>query len=1338
MKNAGILFIISLWYIQVYANIYTPHFKNITIENGLSNSTVRCITKDADGFIWFGTYDGLCKYDGLNIKIFRKIENNNESLNHNHISSLFSDSKHQLFVGTRKGLNQYIPKYETFKPIEFKEFDTDSIRNSSLEITCIVEDDKQNMYVSTLGEGLLVRKSSENDFHQVKLIGNEHNLFIHAITFFSPNIMYLGIDGLGLVKYETDSGTVTLINNSISQFQCMFYLNGMLFIGNNNGLFTYNENTNTISEFLNIPELKSTIQFVKEDVNKVLWIGTENKGIILYDTKNKAIQHIPAGYNDSHLSSEGVYCMYIDNSRLVWIGTMRGGVEEWNPNQKPFFSRKNLKSKTPASNFITSFVEIEPGIFWLGSDGGGIQQYNFKNDDFEENTILYKLNKLADNAVIALAKDKYNNVWIATYGKGLIKFNLITKKIERYSKDNSTLNSDYIWSLYFDKQDNLWIGCVSDAGLYRFNFEENKINPIYLGRDNILTIAESANNQLILGSFNGVIVYEPKIQKSITYSTEVPVRSVCEDKTGNIWIGTEGNGIMNLNLQTGELKNAAQKLDFLKKSTVMAILEDEQKNLWFSTTNGLYRYNYKTGILTNYDKKDGLQSEQFNYSAALKTKENMLFFGGINGFTFFDPLKITVEAEKYPLHIVDFNIHNKSVFSDIKTNAKIIEMLSDKNITIKHNDAYIRIDFTAISFDNPEKIQYACMLEGLDKNWNNTGSNRSINYSGLNPGDYIFKVKYEKQPEQWNDNPLELRIKVLPPFYQTWWAYMVYALIIAGILVMAMRIQRRENKLKHDLLLADLKEEHGRQVQHMREQFFINISHELRTPLTLIIPPLKDSLFSEPYSPLSQNELKSIYNNSNRLLLLINKLLLFRKNEMGKSQLQVIQTDIVDFAFKIYENFKQIARKRNIIYIFKAPDKPVLFWFDKDKMEIIMYNLLSNAFKYTSEYGKIEIEIYQTNGNILTIHVRDNGSGIAAKDLEHIFNRFYTSDKFSGIGIGLSLVKNYVELLHGQLHIKSELNEGSDFYMDFELNIEYAPNEISDGNADIILPSKDMVELVEIDTQLFLNQHKDENTEQKDSNQLKVIIVEDNQEILNYIKKIVLEAGMFDIYEATNGKAALKMATKIFPDMIISDIHMPEMNGLELCRVIKENIETNHIYFILITADIFESTENKGLKWGADEFITKPFDKTKLLNKISTISNYQQKIRKYFENKVIIGKQITEPTSVNTDFIDKCISLVRNNYNSDNFNLQAMAQQTNMSQSALYKKIKLCTGKSINEFIRTVKLSIASELIMEGKLTITEIASEIGMYDPKYFRECFKKQFGVSPSNYRKHKISNT
>jgi ligand-binding sensor domain-containing protein len=514
MKQITFLFVFLFVVFQAKSNIYTPNFKNINLEHGLSNSTVRSITKDADGFMWFGTYDGLCRYDGIKMKTFRKISNDSSSIHHNHISYLFCDSKKQLYVGTRKGLNIYIPKTETFKPVQYREFNTKILRNSASEINIIVEDNRKNLFVGTLGSGLLKFNNKTKEFDQIEIVTNKNKLPVQAIALAPNDELYLGIGNKGIARYNTITNKVFFVNSDLKQFHCIQYLDGVLYIGTAIGLYTLNLTTNKLSLIENIPQLKSTIQFLKLDENKVLWIGTETNGIVLYDTKSKSIQLVSSGYDKSQLSSVGVYCLYKDNTNTSWIGTMRGGVEMWNPRQNQLFSRKKIQNTTPAANMITSFLEISANVLWLGTDGGGMQQYNVQKDKFEENATFNLINKLAGNAVISLVKDRFENVWLATYGNGLVCYNLKTGKTLKFTDKNSVLKRNFIWSLYIDPKENLWIGCISDGGLYKFNYSTKLIETSDIEVDNVLSIARTNSEKLIIGGRKGVMIYESNTKKS--------------------------------------------------------------------------------------------------------------------------------------------------------------------------------------------------------------------------------------------------------------------------------------------------------------------------------------------------------------------------------------------------------------------------------------------------------------------------------------------------------------------------------------------------------------------------------------------------------------------------------------------------------------------------------------------------------------------------------------------------------------------------------------------------------------------------------------------------------
>ncbi len=967
----------------------------------------------------------------------------------------------------------------------------------------------------------------------------------------------------------------------------------------------------------------------------------------------------------------------------------------------------------------------------MSSDGGGIHQYNLATQSFEENPSLEKINALAGDAVISLIKDDFNNIWIGSYGNGLIRYNLSSRSLKRYTKEDSNLSSNFVWSLYVDQSGQLWIGTITYGGFASFNYNKDQIEKINIQTDNVLVIKELSDNKIALGCYNGIIIYEPDVKKSIFFSTNYAVRSIIETDEQKLLIGSETDGLKYVDLVKGDIIPVSNPLESLNENIITAIIADVNKNLWISTSNGLFRYMEHSKELDIYNTKDGIQGMEFNFSSVLQTLSGKLLFGGTNGFTFFDPLKIVPDTTRYPLLITDFSIHNQSVFSGPEQKSELLDMLKNKNIVLKYNQGNFSFDFIAISFNNPSIIKYAYMLEGIENSWNYTSSNRSAYYSRLAPGKYTFKIKYATQLNLWNNTPLEIKIRVLPPFYMTWWAYSAYFIIITLIILIIIRIQRRENKLKQDLTLADIKEEHTKELQTMREQFFINISHELRTPLTLIISPLKDFINSHPFNPPNLTELQNIYSNANRLLSLINRLLLFRKTEMGKNTLRVSMLDIVWFSRKIFDSFNHLAQKKDIDYSFSSTNESVNFLFDPEKMEIILYNLLSNAFKYTPEGGAIILQLEYKPDDQIRIKVSDSGCGIEENEFDKIIQRFYSSNKLAGIGIGLSLVKNYTELMGGTLHIESKVGIGSSFSMLFNLRAMYKDSEIEPEAKKLYTPSQTMIENIE---NIYLSTKEQIKSSSIDNNGkiAKILIVEDNKEISDYIKKCLSVTQKYEILEAEDGISALNIARSELPEIIISDIHMPNMNGLELCESIKNNIETNHIYFILITADVLESTENKGLSMGADEFITKPFDSIKLLNKVNTIQKYYQKTREHFETQIQSYSPATREHSINNDFINMCITNVRSKYNSENFNPITLAQMMNMSHSSLYKKIKLFTGQSVSEFIRTIRLTIAAELIQEGKLTISEIAFEVGISDSKYFRQCFKKQYGTLPSDYNK------
>ena len=1320
------------------AKVYSPEFRNYSIDNGLSQCYVPCIEQDKYGYMWYGTFDGLNRFDGVNFKVFRHDSKNPNSLCCNFISALYSDNKNTLWIGTRQGLNYM--DLATNRIGKAKFYDKGIKKEVCIDrnVSTILEDKKQQLYVGTGQIGLLKYDRQKNIFLPLTLETSEKkeikNYSVDAAAIDDKNRLFVAVGGYGLCVLN-DDGKLIVLNSAVQGINSICYNRG-LYVGGIGGLYLFNEEKNLYEHSIQMPDIKGVIHHLFSDNKGILWIGTETNGIVLYNPQTKEVDYVNSGYGNEFLSSSSIYCIYQDHQKGFWIGTMRGGVDHWNPYSTQFHSIQNHLGNVTSLNVINTFVEIDKNIIWAGTDGSGIQQFDRQKDRFTESVELKKLNQVSGKAIIRMIKDRDDNVWICSYGWGITKYNLKTKKIDHYDISNSNLKSNYLWSIFQDKRGTIWIGSLNNADLMHFDKLKNTFAiDVNFPNNGVITISETCAGKLMIGTYQGAFIYDPNALR-LQKLNDRCIASMHQDKNTNIWLGTEEDGLKILNVRTGVIADFDSSKSFIKNEHIMSILEDDRYNIWITTNNGLYCYNYKTGQKASYEKSDGLQSNQFTNGSALKASDGMFFWGGINGITILNPAKYNAQKQNFNLVLLDVKIMNKSLGDNSGKYLFPNNMSEVKKIVIPYNEAYIGFDFIAISYPNSEKMEYAYFLEGIDKDWNYVGNNRSAYYSKLKEGEYTFRVKNTDNMGKWSDKQLVIKVTILSPFYRTWWAYLIYLILTILIIRGVLKFQNKQNQLKQNLLMSKLKEQQNLELIQMKEQFFTNISHELRTPLTLIIPPLKDALSQVPFIPLKKTELSSIFSNASRLLSLINQLLLFRKNEVANSKLYISEADIVEFSKGVFDHFSLMANRRKIKYIFDSVIEKMPFLFDKNKMEIILYNLLSNAFKFTKSEGCIKLSISKSDEGILAIQISDTGEGLTKTEVEKIFTQFYSSDRKSGIGIGLSLVNDYMTLHHGSIQVDSEYQQGTSFTLNFPINANYETNEFEMIDSHGYSASEEIGELLELDVET----PEDEDIyitemDQFSADSPSILIVEDNAEIRKYIRNILYKNNWQNILEADNGRRGLMLAREYSPDIIISDIYMEQMDGRELCRQIKNDVETSHIYVILITADTSEITEERGLACGADEFLTKPFDRTKLLNKIRTLFSYRNHLRQYAKNKLTFHVQPEEIVSdLDTIFIDQCISLVKARYSDESFTVHEFAQSMNMSHSALYKKIKICTGKSINEFIRTIKISIAAELITKGDLNLNDIIAEIGIYDMKYFRECFKKEFGIAPRDYKKMK----
>ncbi len=1073
-----------------------------------------------------------------------------------------------------------------------------------------------------------------------------------------------------------------------------------------------------------------------------LWIGTY-RGLLIFNKNKQQLNKYVHNENDpKSLSQNSIYSIIQDSRGDMWIGTWAGGIN--------FFDRSfdNFKQLSAGSNnsmlnykVISAIVEDDKGDLWIGTEGGGINIYDRSSGLFSYYTNNPNNSKsISSNNVKSMIKDLDGNFWIGTHDNGLNFLNPNKKPYNfiRFDKKNDgqiNINDYKILAIKEDVNQNIWIGTLT-GGLIFYNKKEKTFTKLEESLKSITCIVQSSKPHILLiGGTKGVetIDINSKEIKPIHYfkSNDLnllkSVNCIYEDDNQNYWIGTEGQGLYFYNSVNKQITKygIAQGLP---NEVIYTILPDDNNHIWLSTNKGISRFNLQTKEIKNFDESDGLQGNEFNYGAYLKTTKGELIFGGTNGLNYFNPNDI-VENNFIP--VVD--IHT------IRINNKPFLKITDsiKEIELEYNQNDFNIDFVALSYSQPNKNNYAYKLIGFDNNWNHIGNNKIATYTNLDAGNYTFQVIASNNNGLWNEKGDSIQIIILPAPWLTWWAYLIY-LIIFGLLfyyfrLLALTRIKERNELKQEKLNKEKLEE----VNKLKLKLFKNISHDFRTPLTLIAAPLDQLIKQKIDSKFVKRNLETIQRNTNILLQLINELLDFRKSEDGKLKLYASKSNIIPFIENIKLSFEELAIQRNINYKFKTSNTTLEVWFDKIKMKKILFNLISNAFKFTEENNNLFIEVTSEEVNqdkkFLRIDIRNFGRVIPEEHINFIFDRFYQLKQKgvqTGTGIGLSLTKNLVELHKGKIEVSSSETEGTCFSVFIPLGKQHLTekecvNEIEDNTANTLFEKPAFVDKEMLDHELEVEKEPVEINEDLPV----LLIVEDNHEVRNFIKNI-FEA-KYNIFEAANGEKGISMAKKHPIDLIISDVMMPKMNGFELCKNIKTDLTTSHIPIILLTAKTSQIHREQGYKFGADAYITKPFDANILEVRVDNLLKSRKSLISKFKKDIILKPKELTITSADEIFLQKAIEVVEKNIADSEFNVYAFTDQMHMSRSVLFRKIKALTGQSISTFIRTIKLKRAGQLLSQTTMNISEIAYEVGFNDLKYFRKCFKNLFNEIPSDYR-------
>jgi len=1262
--------------------------RNLGIENGLSNNAVVNVYQDYKGFMWFGTYDGLNRYDGYKFKIYRNKVGDSTSLIDNGIYTIEGDASHQLWVGGRKGLcilsNEHFYKARYAAGGKIVEGNIHIIKAGKNGI----------MLVGSENNGLIVFDGNYMNGRRIPL-GKDTNYEVTAIDYDPAGNAWIFVQGIGLCRY--DHNKITVINQQIRMANYLtFDKSGVLWLGTDQGLFKY---ANTYSG--NYLSENTKIVNLCVDKQGMLWVASDGHGIFLLDG-NTAIPY------NKQLSSNSVYSIYEDREGRKWIGTLRGGVNIIEPRQD-LFEKHAFNNGGVVNNFILSFCEGSGKNIWIGTDGGGLKYWN------RETNTTKDYHATSGNFITGIMKDSRDDIWVATWFGGINRYNKSTDAFDHFTCFNpfTKTEENNLWAIYEDAQKRIWASTTNNGTLYLFNRATNNFELFDKSLVNIQSLAEDSKGNMWGGNYSSLIKIDREHKQHKTYAIGYTVRCIHEDTHGRFWVGTEGGGLLLFNPDNGKFTRFTDA-DGLPNNSILRMLEDNQGHLWLSTFNGLARFDPELRTCRNFSQSDGLQSNQFAYNAAIKLRSGEFMFGGIKGFNIFNPDSIYERNSMAPVFLTGIRINNVPVEeNDTYVSKKLMENVQE--LTIPYDKAAVSLDFVALEYSSPDKISYAYLLDGWDKMWNYVGESRTANYTRLQEGNYIFRIKTTNADGKWGREIETLRIIILPPWYRTWWAYGLYIAFVVICIYLFIQYQSRQERLKYEIKLAHLENEKEKEINERKLSFFTNISHEFRTPLTLIINPLKELMEKRG------TELNVVYRNARRLLSLVDQLLLFRKADSEGDRLKITRLDLVTLSNEVFLCFTQQAKTRNIQYDFIAGEEKLEIYADYEKIEIALFNLVSNAFKFTPDGGSIGFEIRKTEGTVEII-VRDSGCGIAPGIGDKIFEKFRQADNNrSGFGIGLYLVKHFVEKHEGTIYYISKVNEGTTFVITLKPGTEELLTEESGGRSGLL---EELIDEAPVST------YKRPQTEELITEKRSILVIDDNVEIRQYLQQLF--EGQFVVYEADNGDEGFTAVQKYMPDLVISDIHMQGMDGVELCSRIKQTDNISHIPVILLTSTSSADIRLKGIEGGADDYITKPFDHDLLLVKVQTIIKNRNLLRQYFLENITLKKSMVKVPAEYQDFLKKCIDIVEANLSNEDFSIKTFTQAIGMSHSSLYKKVKSISGQTVNAFIRSIRLRRAAVLMLKENYTINQAAFQVGIGDVKYFREQFFKLFGMNPSEYLK------
>jgi signal transduction histidine kinase/ligand-binding sensor domain-containing protein/CheY-like chemotaxis protein/AraC-like DNA-binding protein len=1353
-------------------SLLTKKVIKYSLKDGLSFGIINGITQDNKGFMWFATGDGLNRFDGTNFKVFKFEPDNPYSLPSNYVQTIFKDVKGGIWISSRRGIYQFDTNSE-----RFTRFNPPGVQSIYLNnVNSISENSKDQLWFSCGGSGFSsynIKSKQFKSYTKKELPGLLGDLSVVNVIEDTYGLLWVGTRDGGLNVFSTKDGIV--VKNLNSQFplnlipqgriNCIYEdHNHDIWIATSKGLVLYRRKEHSVHVFFGPDyKLKSNYFYsLLEDDHKNLLIGLQDGGLYninlvkgeqsLY--KNVTIDPVKSEDN-YNVTARTIQTLFQDHDKNIWTGTYGDGIYMLSNVPEKFKKFQNKLTDAYNISFLRYYgmcIDAE-GYLWLGTDGDGIHKKKLNGEVVK----YYKANgqkgSLTDNAILCAYKDHSNTLWFGSYSHGLFRYDKKTDSFTNFihkKNDPASICLNDVRVILDDSENNLWIGTnggglsLLPAGSHKFvNYTPQNSS---ISSDYIRALAEDKYGNLIIGTYAAGLKYYIKSQnKFINYFNRAQaekflpshfIYSLYLDKSEKLYIGTEGDGLVIYDIRHKKFKRYTEK-DGLADNTVNAIQRDQAGDIWISTNKGLSRIDTYTNKIINYDNSDGLQTGQFNPGSSMYcSKEKFMVFGGTEGYNIFYPAEVKQNLFKPKVLITGLQLFGKEVEVGQKDN--ILSQVVDEStqITLKSDQSVFSIQYVALNYVYAEKSEFAYKLVGLDKNWNYVKNQKSVTYRYLPAGDYKFKVKSANQDGIWFENYATLKIKILPPWYKTWWAFLSYFLTIAALIYYYLRYRNNQAKLAYEVKIVQMSAEKEKELNERKLSFFTNISHEFRTPLTLIINPVKELLFNPGERENEISNLNIVFRNARRLLSLVDQLLLFRKADSELDKLKIVRLNIVNLCKEVFLCFSHQAKSKNILFDFVCETDTMEVFADREKMEIVLFNLISNALKFTPDHGMVNCYISQTE-TFVNIEIKDSGCGIADNIGEELFNKFYQVQNelplSGGFGIGLYLVKKFIESHKGNISYHSLNGAGTIFKVCLLKGKEHlSPNFIFE---DVIETSVFLDELIESYEEVP-GQHKDLNpvkSKKKDPFNLEsrsMLIVDDNEQMRLYLKQIFAED--FEVFEATNASDGLDIVYQCLPDIIISDVMMQGLSGIELCSKVKDEPALNHIPVLLLTASSSPEIKLKGIECGADDYISKPFERELLVARVNGILKSKNNLQKYFYNEITLKPNDLKVPPDYKEFLAACIKIVKDNLADGDFCIKTLADEIGMSHSNLYKKIRAISGQSANGFIRSIRLRKAAEMFLKTDCTVSEAAYKVGINDPKYFREQFNKLFGVNPSEYIK------